>query len=492
MYVSFCYCFANVVGYRSHVCWHVFGLLHRSDRNYNEAIKAYKQALRIDPDNLQILRDLSLLQIQMRDLHGFVKTRHTILNFKPNNKIHWLAFALSKNLVGDKEGALNVIDIYLGTLGENSPDKMRGFESGELSLYKNSLLEGRVALEHLEECKDLVVDVSAWMQGKGKIELGLGMWEEAKGSYLALMRRGETENYAIHNGYMCAVLQCPFAEVRAADTLATIKVLSSEERRRVLEGYERDVMPINPKSYAVRRIPLTLLDGEELRGAIGTYCRQSLQRGVPSLGSDLSALLLVEDGKGGLIRIKDPVDIKVHPTFIMITKLVDDYITSLEEKSCFPGEEVEQPPSTLLWTWYLRAYLYKLSGTYKSALVLMDKCLDHTPTAVDVYELKARLLKLSGDISQAADVLDVGRELDKQDRYINNKTTKYMLQADREDVARERVALFTRHEGNPEQNLFDMQCTWYELELARSYARTGDWGKSLKKFCKFHNPTIPF
>ena len=33
---------------RSHVCWHVFGLMHRSDRNYPEAIKSYLNALRID------------------------------------------------------------------------------------------------------------------------------------------------------------------------------------------------------------------------------------------------------------------------------------------------------------------------------------------------------------------------------------------------------------------------------------------------------------
>ena len=36
----------NDVG--SHVCWHVYGLLHRIDRNYKEAIKCYRQALKID------------------------------------------------------------------------------------------------------------------------------------------------------------------------------------------------------------------------------------------------------------------------------------------------------------------------------------------------------------------------------------------------------------------------------------------------------------
>ncbi len=56
---------------RSHVCWHVYGLLQRSDKKYDEAIKCYRNALKWDKDNIQILRDLSLLQIQMRDLDGY-------------------------------------------------------------------------------------------------------------------------------------------------------------------------------------------------------------------------------------------------------------------------------------------------------------------------------------------------------------------------------------------------------------------------------------
>ncbi|KAJ3326787.1 N-alpha-acetyltransferase 15, NatA auxiliary subunit, partial [Kappamyces sp. JEL0680] len=32
----------------SPICWHVFGLLHRNEKNYEEAIKCYLQSLRID------------------------------------------------------------------------------------------------------------------------------------------------------------------------------------------------------------------------------------------------------------------------------------------------------------------------------------------------------------------------------------------------------------------------------------------------------------
>ena len=52
-------------GVKSHICWHVFGLLHKSDKNLKEASKCYLNALRIDPYNQNILRDLSALQIQV-------------------------------------------------------------------------------------------------------------------------------------------------------------------------------------------------------------------------------------------------------------------------------------------------------------------------------------------------------------------------------------------------------------------------------------------
>lgn len=67
---------------QSHVCWHVYGLLQRSDKKYDEAIKCYRNALKWDKDNIQILRDLSLLQIQMRDLEGYKVNISQIVSFK--------------------------------------------------------------------------------------------------------------------------------------------------------------------------------------------------------------------------------------------------------------------------------------------------------------------------------------------------------------------------------------------------------------------------
>jgi len=363
---------------RSHVCWHVYGLLHRADREYNESIKAYKQALRIDSENLQILRDLSLLQVQMRDLSGFVKTRNTILSLKSTQKINWLTYAVAKHLNGDLEGAVSVIDIYIGTVPEDSDELKRGYESSELAMYKNRLLSEmpdnlKAALDHLGECKKVVVDETARLMTKGAYQLRLGSYEDAQQTFMSLLDRGLTEDYRVHSGYMCALLEADgetcqaAAKLKGTRTLATMKPLTGDQRQALLNTYQGNLAERFPRSAAVRRIPLTLLEGEELKAAIDPYCRKGLSKGVPSLGCDLSALLLVEQ-EGKFVPATDPVDVRAHSTTAMVTDLVDAYIVSLTTDSKFPNGESSESPSTIMWAWYLRSYLHEICGGYKPSL----------------------------------------------------------------------------------------------------------------------------
>ena len=198
--------------HRSHVCWHVYGLLHRSSQNYTEAIKAYKQALRIDEENLQILRDMSLLQIQMRDLNGFRETRLRILTLRPNSKIHWLSYALSVHVNGDPDAAVGILDSYFGTLDEDCVEFQKNFESSELALYKNQLLSEtkgeededglggvRKALEHLSEIENVIVDQTGWLQAKLSYQLQLGNFDDAKDTVFQLQKSIESmEPICVH------------------------------------------------------------------------------------------------------------------------------------------------------------------------------------------------------------------------------------------------------------------------------------------------------
>lgn len=98
------------MNFTSHVCWHVYGLLFRSERNYKEAIKCYVNALKYDKENMQILTDLSLLQIQCRMLPDYAETRRKILKIKSSSRNHWIAYAIGHHLTGNYKKALEIID----------------------------------------------------------------------------------------------------------------------------------------------------------------------------------------------------------------------------------------------------------------------------------------------------------------------------------------------------------------------------------------------
>jgi peptide alpha-N-acetyltransferase len=56
---------------KNFTCWHVYGILHRSNKNYDEARKAYVNALKYQPTNQNVLRDIGQLQVQLRDYEGY-------------------------------------------------------------------------------------------------------------------------------------------------------------------------------------------------------------------------------------------------------------------------------------------------------------------------------------------------------------------------------------------------------------------------------------
>jgi hypothetical protein len=44
------------------------------------------------------------------------------------------------------------------------------------------------------------------------------------------------------------------------------------------------------------------------------------------------------------------------------------------------------------------------------------------------------------------------------------------------------IAMFTKHDGDPQQILFELQCIWYENEVGDAYSRLKMHGPALKKF----------
>lgn len=471
---------------QSSVCWHVFGLLYRADLNNKEASKCYLNALRIDPHNQLILRDLSWLQAQLGDYPGFCETRRKIIVGRPSIRAHWSAYIVANYLADRYDTAIDIINQYSKNFGV---DPKFPYEESEIVLFQIRCYEkaGKYseALAQLKANEHIIVDKHTSRVKTAEFLVLTGQFSGAVETWLELLRENG-ENYRFHGGLQCAILEL--------DQQASLKVLSmsrhdlpsnafhlSESQKSALIAVYKEQ---KFSSKASEKILLGLLNGSEFDSALDSFMRRMLREGVPSLFQDIRSFCRVTDqhDTSRQLHITDPADFRVHPIFRKASKLCDDYLSNLRLNNTFAGDGDEEPPTTLLWTMYLKCSLLELEGNLADALNLVEECIQHTPTAPDMIAKKARLLKKSGDYAAAAVYMDGCRRIDLQDRYLNNKATKYFLRADMMSEAMETIALFTKHDGDPQQILFELQCNWYEIRAGESYARVNDYARALKKF----------
>ncbi|XP_047611702.1 N-alpha-acetyltransferase 16, NatA auxiliary subunit isoform X5 [Phacochoerus africanus] len=200
---------------KSHVCWHVYGLLQRADKKYDEAIKCYRNALKLDKDNLQILRDLSLLQIQMRDLEGYRETRYQLLQLRPTQRASWIGYAIAYHLLKDYDMALKLLEEFRQT--QQVPPNKIDYEYSELILYQNQVMREadlfQESLEHIETYEKQVCDKLLVEEIKGEMLLKLGRLKEASEVFKNLIDRN-AENWCYYEGLEKALqLSAKFREL---------------------------------------------------------------------------------------------------------------------------------------------------------------------------------------------------------------------------------------------------------------------------------------
>ncbi|KFB46843.1 AGAP002284-PA-like protein [Anopheles sinensis] len=432
---------------KSHVCWHVYGLLQRSDKKYDEAIKCYRNALKWEKDNIQILRDLSLLQIQMRDLEGYRETRHQLFKLRPSQHASWIGFAMSYHLLGDYETAMNILDTFHTSQTMDTFD----YKHSELLLYQNNVIQEaghyEKALQHLKTHEQQILDKLTVQEMTGDLCLKLGRHEEALPIFKELIERNP-DNTEYFRKYMEA------SKLTDADDL--------------IQAY-RTMQAEYPYSFCARRIPLDIATGEKFRELADEHLRRNLRKGVPPLFVNLRSLYRDE----GKIEI--------------IGKLVESYYQNLASSGYFSAADAEnpavpkEPASALLWTMYYLAQHYDYLRESEKALDFINAAIEHTPTLIELFVTKGRIYKHAGDVLEAVKWLDEAQSLDTADRYINSKCAKYMLRANQITEAEEICAKFTREGVSPMENLNEMQCMWFQTECALAYQRLEKWGDALKK-----------
>lgn len=427
---------------KSHICWHVYGILYRANKNFEEASKAYKFALKLEPGSAQIQRDLAVLQIQMRDYQGYIQSRNAMLQARPQLRQAWTALAIAHHVAGNLSEAENILTTFEGTL-KSTPSR-HDLEHSEAIMYKNSLIveqgEYQRALDHLEsDCKHNL-DRLAVLESRAECLLNLDRKEEAAAAYRALLDRNPD-----HAPYY----------LKLAETLG-IQDDDIDGRAAIYAEYAKKF----PRCDSAKRIPLDFLKGDAFQKAAKEYLTLMLNKGVPSTFANLKHLYSDEFKKETL------------------AKLADEY--SRSEDADASSKDKGQAAALF---YLAQHYNYYMSRDLTKAMEYTDKVIEKDPKSVDYHMTKARILKHSGDIEAASKMMDYARSLDLKDRYINSKAAKYQLRNNESEKALKTVGMFTRADtvGGPLADLLDMQCIWFLTEDGESYARQGNTGLALKR-----------
>ncbi|KIW06834.1 uncharacterized protein PV09_02514 [Verruconis gallopava] len=437
---------------KSHICWHVYGLLYRSTKQLDEAIKAYKFALKLEPESQQIQRDLAFLQIQMRDYAGYIESRKAILQQRSGLRQNWTALAVAHHLAGNLATAEKLLKTYEDTLKQ--PPPRTDYEHSEAALYRNTIIaemgETQRALEHLESIAKNNLDRTAVMEMRAQYQLQLGMKKEAEASYRALLcRNNEYRTY--------------YEKLEEAMGLDR-----KTDSKKVAELYEKFAEQ-NERVDAPLRIPLDFLEGEEFKVAADRYLKRMLAKGVPSTFANIKALYTSADK---LATIQD---------------LVEGYTANLTlangDATLANGDKSTRFEQACYY-FLAHHYDYFRSRDLKKAMDYVEKAISLDPKSVFYTMTKARIIKHTGDLVKAAEVMNQARELDEKDRYINTKCAKYQLRRDDNEAAIATMSKFTRNEtvGGALGDLLDMQCMWYITEDGESYLRQGKLSLALKRF----------
>lgn len=441
---------------KSHVCWHVYGLLWRSVKNFDEAIKAYKFALKLAPESTQIQKDLALLQIQMRDYPGYIQSRRSMLQQKTLLRQNWTALAVAQHLAGDLSDAERTLTTYEDII--KKPPPKSDIEHHEAILYKNTIIaemgETERALDHLNAATKINPDRGAVMELRAQYLLQLGRRDEAERAYRDLLDRN-AENRVYYDGLISAL------------------AIDNSDHQALKSLYD-DYVGNDPRADAPRRIPLDFLEDQSFEEAADLYLQRMLRKGVPSTFANIKSLYADKAKQDAIERI------------------VEGYVTGKGVQQV--NGSAESPDRKDLFGPSVRYFLaqhydYHRSRDLDKAMKYIEEAIETTSDSVDYQMTKARILKHFGNSQQAADIMEHARTLDERDRYINTKAAKYRLRNNENEAAIQDMSKFTRNEavGGALGDLHDMQCQWFIYEDGCAYLRQGKLGLALKRFTTIVN-----
>jgi len=132
--------------------WHFLALYHKEEKNYNQAMKCYLQAIKNDPTNFNVIRDLSYLQLYLRQFLPFLETARKGVDLRSGMNVNWVTYSFANYLVKNYEFAFKLLESCekISAVKPQEKNEIILFQAHMLKLQNKYLEE----IEFLEKNKE--------------------------------------------------------------------------------------------------------------------------------------------------------------------------------------------------------------------------------------------------------------------------------------------------------------------------------------------------
>ena len=432
--------------FKSPVAWHFYAIFHKEKGNYSQAMKSYNKALNFAPTNFNIIRDLSYMQLYLRQLDSFVQTCKLGVENKPGMLINWVTLAFSYSLVKDYKSALAA----LNSVEKLGKETLKKNDIHELKLF-NAMIQSKdkkyeEAMNYLIHFKSELIDkpmvydmiVQNAIKAK-KYNIGLDYCTKA------LNLNPDNINLILYY-FIMKINQNDFQPKTYND------LLNIQENNKYLKDMTEVLseLKINyPKSKIIKNLELSFSQNEEFEKKFENYFINQLEITIPSIFINIQFIYKLQ-----------PHKIKI------IQKILDKYNANIKSSSKI-NDNLDLPIH-VAWVYFYEAQHYLFLSELEEAINYINVAIDITPSVIEFYMVAAKIFKHSYMIDNYILAYDKARMLDVGDRYLNAKTAKIYLRSGDIEKNSELMKEFVS-DPLTEENIKFTETLWYLNECGGAF-----------------------
>ena len=433
--------------------WHFYALFHKELKNYSQTVKCYNMAYKNDPSNFGLIKDISYLLLFLGRYNDFYEYSKTGVEVKSTLVVNWVQYSFAEFLINNYENALKVIDIVI-KIGE---DTLKKTEYNEIVLYKSNIY---AKLNQYQKCIELLesefekhcADKATFYDVLIKSCVKVGDVEKGT-KYCNLALKNNPENINTYLSYFN--LKCKEVNLNKYEDLFKFDE-NSKERQKLYEILVTEIEPQLTKVKITDKIKLGLAFGEEFQKLFINYFVKNIKTNLPSFFINIKFIYQYPAQKSKIDQIE---------------KIITENITEIEtNKKLSQNLNISESPTTplFIWIYYFSAQHYDILGNSEKALEYINKAIKYTPSVVEFYMVKSRILRHNLLFDEAAKAMCKAKDLDLSDRYLNAKHAKALLRSG--DLEKSCLVMMD-FVKNPliEENMLRYQCLWYKIESGLVY-----------------------